>query len=57
VSKFVPSYYVTDALTSLFLRGAPLGSSTVLLDVAVTMVCSAVVLMLGVVLFKKYGKA
>jgi len=24
--KFVPSYYVTDALASLFLRGAPLAS-------------------------------
>ena len=33
--KFVPSYYVTDALTSLFLRGAALRSVTVLLDLAV----------------------
>jgi ABC-2 type transport system permease protein len=57
VSRFVPSYYVTDALTSLFLRGAPLGSTTVLLDVAVTIACSIAVLILGVVLFKKYGKA
>jgi ABC-2 type transport system permease protein len=57
VSRFVPSYYVTDALTSLFLRGAPLASSAVLLDVAVTIVCSLAVLMVGVVLFKKYGKA
>jgi ABC-2 type transport system permease protein len=32
--KFVPSYYVTDALTSLFLRGAALTSPTVLLDFA-----------------------
>jgi ABC-type multidrug transport system permease subunit len=57
ISKFVPSYYVTDALTSLFLRGAPLGSSSVLLDLAVTIACSTAVLMIGVVLFKKYGKA
>ena len=57
VSKFVPSYYVTDALTSLFLRGAPLGSPSVLLDLAVTAACSTAVLMIGVVLFKKYGKA
>jgi ABC-type polysaccharide/polyol phosphate export permease len=57
VSKFVPSYYVTDALTSLFLRGAPLGSSSVLLDLAVTIACSSAVLMIGVVLFRKYGKA
>jgi len=32
--KFVPSYYVTDALTSLFLRGASVASLTVLLDLA-----------------------
>ena len=57
VSRFVPSYYVTDALTSLFLRGAPLGSPSVLLDLTVTVACSIVVLMIGVVLFKKYGKA
>jgi ABC-2 type transport system permease protein len=57
ISKFVPSYYVTDALTSLFLRGAPLGASTVLFDVAVTTACSMAVLMIGVVLFKEYGKA
>jgi ABC-type multidrug transport system permease subunit len=57
VSRFVPSYYVTDALTSLFLRGAPLGSPSVIFDLAVTLACSAAVLMTGVILFKKYGKA
>jgi ABC-2 type transport system permease protein len=57
ISKFIPSYYVTDALTSLFLRGAPLGSPSVLLDLAVTIACSTAVLMIGVVLFKKCGKA
>jgi ABC-type multidrug transport system permease subunit len=57
VSKFVPSYYVTDALTSLFLRGAPLGSPSVLFDLAVTSACSVAILMIGIILFKKYGKA
>jgi ABC-type multidrug transport system permease subunit len=57
ISRFVPSYYVTDALTSLFLRGAPLTSPSVLLDLAVTIACSGAVLMIGVGLFKKYGKA
>jgi ABC-type multidrug transport system permease subunit len=57
VAKFVPSYYVTDALTSLFLRGAPLASPSILFDLAVTLACSAAILMTGVVLFKKYGKA
>ncbi len=54
--KFVPSYYVTDALTSLFLRGAPITSSTILLDILVVSIYSVIVLMLGIVLFRKYGK-
>ncbi len=29
VGQFMPSYYVTDALTSLFLRGAPISSPTI----------------------------
>ena len=55
--KFVPSYYVTDALTSLFLRGAPISSPTILLDLAVVSICSAIALLSGIVLFRKYGKA
>jgi len=55
--KFVPSYYVTDALTSLFLRGAPVSSPSVLLDLVVVLVASFVALLLGIVLFRKYGRA
>jgi ABC-type multidrug transport system permease subunit len=54
--RFVPSYYVTDALTSLFLRGAPPTSPAILLDIAVVTIYSAVVLMVGIVLYGKYGK-
>jgi ABC-2 type transport system permease protein len=54
--KFVPSYYVTDALTSLFLRGAVLGSVTVLLDLAVVSVSCVAILALGIVLYAKYYK-
>lgn len=55
--KFVPSYYVTDALTSLFLRGAPISSSVVLIDLLVVSVTSVTVLLIGILLFKKHGKA
>jgi len=55
--KFVPSYYVTDALTSLFLRGAPILSATILLDALAVLIYSVAVLALGIVLFGKYGKA
>lgn len=54
--KFVPSYYVTDALTSLFLRGAPVTSPTILLDISVVTIYSVVVLILGILLYGKYGK-
>jgi ABC-type Na+ efflux pump permease subunit len=54
--KFIPSYYVTDALTSLFLRGASLGSVTVLLDLAVVAVSCVAILVVGIVLYAKYYK-
>ena len=55
--KFVPSYYVTDALTSLFLRGAPVSSLTILMDLSVVSICSVIALLSGILLFGKYGKA
>ncbi|MGD2249747.1 MAG: ABC transporter permease [Candidatus Methanofastidiosia archaeon] len=55
--KFVPSYYVTDALTSLLLRGAPVTSSSVILDFAVVTMSSIVVLILGVFIFERYGSS
>ena len=54
--KFVPSYYVTDALTSLFLRGAALTSATVLLDLAAVSVSCVAILAVGIVLYAKYYK-
>ena len=54
--KFVPSYYVTDALTSLFLRGASLTSTTVLIDFAVICASCIGILALGIVLYGKYYK-
>jgi ABC-type multidrug transport system permease subunit len=57
VGKFVPSYYVTDALTSLFLRGAPVSSPTILIDIAVVSAVSIATLLIGILLFRKYGKS
>jgi ABC-type multidrug transport system permease subunit len=54
--KFLPSYYVTDALTSLFLRGAALTSPTMLLDLAVVSVSCVAILAIGIVLYAKYYK-
>lgn len=55
--KFVPSYYVTDALTSLLLRGAPISSPTVLLDTVIVSVFSVAVLIVGILLFGKFSKS
>jgi hypothetical protein len=52
--KFVPSYYVTDALTSLFLRGAAITSVTILLDTTIVVVFCAAILIIGIVLYEKY---
>ena len=52
--KFIPSYYVTDALTSVFLRGAQLGSVTILVDLAVVSVSCVAILAVGIVLYAKY---
>jgi ABC-2 type transport system permease protein len=54
--KFVPSYYVTDALTSLFLRGAAITSPTVLLDMAAVSVSCIAILAVGIILYGKYFK-
>ena len=57
IGRFVPSYYVTDALTSILLRGAPITSSAILLDVLVVSTTSILVLLLGIILFRKFGRA
>lgn len=54
--KFVPSYYVTDALTSLFLRGAAFTSTTILLDFTAVSVSCVAILAVGILLYGKYYK-
>jgi outer membrane cobalamin receptor len=54
--KFVPSYYVTDALTSLFLRGASVTSPVVLLDLAAVSASCVGILAVGIILYDKYYK-
>jgi ABC-type multidrug transport system permease subunit len=57
ISAFVPSHYATDALTSLFLRGASVTNPAVLFDIGILSIASVTVLILGIVLFKRSGKA
>lgn len=53
--RFLPAYYVTDALTSLFTRGAAATSQAVLIDLAVVSMSSIIVLLAGVEVFKRFG--
>jgi ABC-2 type transport system permease protein len=54
--QFVPSYYVTNALTSLFLRGASITSQAILIDLAITVVFCAGILAAGIALYSKKFK-
>lgn len=53
--RFVPAYYVTDALTNLFLRGVPASNAVVLGDLIMVSVASVLVLAAGILLFRKFG--
>ena len=54
--RFLPAYYVTDALTSLWTRGAAVTSIAVLTDLAVVSVSSLAILLVGIQVFKMFGK-
>jgi len=56
VGKFVPSYYFTVALTSLFLRGAVVTSPVVLIDLAAVSISCVAILAVGILLYGKYYK-
>jgi len=51
--RFLPAYYVTDALTSLWTRGASVTSPAVMTDLTAVVVSSVVVLTMGVLMFRR----
>ena len=53
--RLLPAYYVTDALTSLWTRGASVTSMAVLTDLTAVVVSSAVILAAGVLVFRRFG--
>jgi ABC-2 type transport system permease protein len=56
LARLVPSHYVTDALTSLFLRGAPLTSPVVMNDLTVVAVVGVVTVAVGIAVFQRFGR-
>ena len=57
IARFVPTWYVTDALTSILLRGAPVTSPSILLDVLTVSVASIAIMLAGVLLYRRFGKS
>ena len=55
ISRLVPTYYVTDTLSSIFLRGASVTSPAVLSNLLALVGSSAFIIVLGIVLFKRLG--
>lgn len=56
IGQLVPSYYVTDALISILLRGATITSETVLYDLIVMLSFSIAVVFFGIAIFAKFGR-
>ena len=55
LSRFVPSYYVTQTLTNVFIRGASPTDASSLQNLGLLGVYSLVVIVAGVVLYNRFG--
>ena len=55
IGKFMPSKYITDALTTLFLRGAPITTPVIWFNLAIVSVVGVLLVALGIYLFERYG--
>ncbi len=55
-SVFVPSYYVTDSLNTLFLRGGSVTSTVVWINFGIVCLFTAVVIAVGILLYRKLAQ-
>ncbi|MDH5267692.1 MAG: ABC transporter permease [Candidatus Bathyarchaeota archaeon] len=55
IAVFIPSYYVVDALSLIF--AGDWTNSNILLDTGVISIVSVIIVIIGVLLFEKYGNA
>lgn len=56
ISRLVPTWYVTDALTSIFLRGAPVTSPTIVNDLLAVAGASALIVVVGMLAYRRFGR-
>jgi ABC-2 type transport system permease protein len=57
IARLIPTWYVTDALTSILLRGAPINSSAILGDIMTALTSSVAIMAAGMLLFRRFGKS
>ena len=55
LSRLVPTYYVTQTLTNVFIRGASVSSASSVQNLGLLGVYSLVVIVVGIVLYNRYG--
>jgi ABC-type multidrug transport system permease subunit len=54
IAMALPSYYATDAISSIY-NGASLLSSSILIDFTFISIVSTLIIIIGILLFKKFG--
>ena len=55
IAKFMPSKYLTDAVTTLFLRGAPITTPVIWTNLAIVSLLGFLLVAVGIVLFERFG--
>ncbi|MHA2003018.1 MAG: ABC transporter permease [Candidatus Thorarchaeota archaeon] len=55
IAQAMPSNYVTEALTTLFLRGAPVTTLSIWTDLTLVSVIGVLLLLIGIALFRRFG--
>ncbi len=55
IAKFMPSNYVTEAIATLFLRGAPITTPSIWTNLAIVSVVGVILIIVGIILFERFG--
>ena len=56
IASMMPSKYVTDALTTLFLRGAAIVTPSIWIDLALVITAGIAVVFAGILVFERWGR-
>ncbi len=54
-ANFMPSKHLTDAITTLFLRGAPITATVIWVEFAIVSIVGVLLIAVGVLLFERFG--